>query len=169
MSEQTRTILKTYFETNDFPVQSEFIDLIDSIINILDDKPALFASLHIPTDEVLTLFSDPITIINTPGAGKVIEVISASALLTFNTAAYTVITELYLTTATADQRQASIFNILQSTVTRHGKATITSLPVTATITQLLPDQALIVTTSGDPGVGDSNIDIFLSYRIIDIS
>lgn len=37
MSEQTRAILKTYFETGDRPTEQEFINLIDSMLNIKDD------------------------------------------------------------------------------------------------------------------------------------
>lgn len=37
MSEQTRTVLKTYFETGDIPTEAQFIDLIDSLVDIIDD------------------------------------------------------------------------------------------------------------------------------------
>ena len=37
MAQQTRTILKTYFETGDTPTQAQFIDLIDSSPNPTDD------------------------------------------------------------------------------------------------------------------------------------
>ena len=37
MSLESRAVLKTYFETNDFPTQAQFIDLIDSLLNITDD------------------------------------------------------------------------------------------------------------------------------------
>lgn len=37
MSEQTRTVLKTYFETGDTPTEAQFIDLIDSLLNLTDD------------------------------------------------------------------------------------------------------------------------------------
>lgn len=37
MSQQTRTVLKTYFETGDKPTEAEFIDLIDSLANLVDD------------------------------------------------------------------------------------------------------------------------------------
>lgn len=36
MTAQTRTVLKTYFETNDKPNQSQFIDTIDSFVNLSD-------------------------------------------------------------------------------------------------------------------------------------
>jgi len=37
MAEQNRTTLKSYFETNDYPTESQFSDLIDSCENIADD------------------------------------------------------------------------------------------------------------------------------------
>ena len=37
MAKQTRTTLKTYFETGNVPTEAQFIDLIDSVSNITDD------------------------------------------------------------------------------------------------------------------------------------
>ena len=37
MSQETRTQLKTYFETGDIPTEAQFINLIDSLLNITDD------------------------------------------------------------------------------------------------------------------------------------
>ena len=37
MAQQSRTTLKSYFETGDIPTESQFADLIDSMINIPDD------------------------------------------------------------------------------------------------------------------------------------
>jgi hypothetical protein len=37
MSQKTRTELKGYFETGDIPTEAQFIDLIDSLPDILDD------------------------------------------------------------------------------------------------------------------------------------
>ena len=50
MSEQTRTVLKTYFETGDKPTQAQFGDLIDSAVNNVDDK----LYLTYPTIDTLT-------------------------------------------------------------------------------------------------------------------
>lgn len=37
MSQKTRIILKEYFEVGDTPTESQFVDLIDSLVNIIDD------------------------------------------------------------------------------------------------------------------------------------
>lgn len=37
MALKSRTVLETYFETNDFPTAAQFLDLIDSVPNFTDD------------------------------------------------------------------------------------------------------------------------------------
>ena len=44
MSQQIRNVLKAYFETGDIPTEAEFINLIDSLVNVLDDKVSPWAS-----------------------------------------------------------------------------------------------------------------------------
>jgi len=34
MSKQTRTVLKGYFQTGDIPTESQYVDLIDSNLNL---------------------------------------------------------------------------------------------------------------------------------------
>ena len=36
MSKQTRTVLKGYFQTGDIPTESQYVDLIDSNLNLQD-------------------------------------------------------------------------------------------------------------------------------------
>lgn len=36
MAQENRTTLKTYFETGDLPTQSEFVNLLDSLLNLVD-------------------------------------------------------------------------------------------------------------------------------------
>ena len=40
MAQESRTQIKTYFETNDFPTQGEFENAWDSFVNILEDSAA---------------------------------------------------------------------------------------------------------------------------------
>ena len=42
MAQVNRTTLKTYFETGDVPTEAQFIDLIDSLLNILDNESYSF-------------------------------------------------------------------------------------------------------------------------------
>jgi len=58
MAEQTRTTLKTYFETGDTPTESQFADLIDSVSNITDDGILTSEKWYITTDIAIDVTGD---------------------------------------------------------------------------------------------------------------
>lgn len=126
------------------------------------------ASLTIATASVLTLNGTPITIVASPGAGKYIEVVSASATMTFNSAAYATNTNLQLICAGADVAQVTNPTILIATVTKNTKFVDGQTP-TAGQTQIIADTALQVkVATGNPATGDSDIKVKVSYRIVTI-
>ena len=124
------------------------------------------AKLTIATADVLTLNSTPLTIVSAQGAGTLIEVISASASIDFNTTAYTTNTALQLSLG-GDAILGQIgTNFLASTVSKT-TSSFTRQSATAGQTQSLENSALIVTNSvGDPTAGDSDITVYVTYRII---
>ena len=123
------------------------------------------AKLTIATADVLTLNTTPIEIVAAPGAGYAIEVISASMKMVYNSATYATNTSLELITAGATNSQAStVIKNSASTIRRFADATTLA---SATATQLVENAALNVTVaSGDPTAGDSDITIYVTYRII---
>ena len=123
------------------------------------------AKLTIATADVLTLNTTPIEIVAAPGAGYAIEVISASMKMVYNSATYATNTSLELITAGATNSQAStVIKNSASTIRRFADATTLA---SATATQLVDNAALNVTVaSGDPTAGDSDITIYVTYRII---
>lgn len=123
------------------------------------------AKLTIATADVLTLNTTPIEIVAAPGAGYAIEVISASMKMVYNSATYATNTSLELITAGATNSQAStVIKNSVSTIRRFADATTLA---SATATQLVDNAALNVTVaSGDPTAGDSDITIYVTYRII---
>jgi hypothetical protein len=123
------------------------------------------AKLTIATADVLTLNTTPIEIVAAPGAGYAIEVISASMKMVYNSATYATNTSLELLTAGATNSQAStVIKNSASTIRRFADATTLA---SATATQLVDNAALNVTVaSGDPTAGDSDITIYVTYRII---
>lgn len=52
MAQQTRTTLKTYFETGDTPTQAQFEDLIDSCQNISDDGEGIASIVEDTTPQL---------------------------------------------------------------------------------------------------------------------
>lgn len=168
MAQLNRSTLEAFFETGDKPTQEQFTDLIESCVNIIDDNPILSSVITIPTAQVLTLNSSPITLIESPGANKAIEVTSASSLLTYNSITYAPFPDIEIKTETAIYDQFVIAKILGSTATRHLIGVVFSKIITTVDGQIIPDEKLLATTSVDPGVGNSDIVIYTSYKIIDI-
>lgn len=123
------------------------------------------AKLTIATADVLHLNTTPIEIVAAPGAGYAIEVISASMKMVYNSATYATNTSLELLTAGATNSQAStVIKNSASTIRRFADATTLA---SATATQLVDNAALNVTVaSGDPTAGDSDITVYVTYRII---
>ena len=123
------------------------------------------AKLTIATADVLHLNTTPIEIVAAPGAGYAIEVISASLKMVYNSATYATNTSLELLTAGATNSQAStVIKNSASTIRRFADATTLA---SATATQLVENAALNVTVaSGDPTAGDSDITVYVTYRII---
>ena len=122
------------------------------------------AELTIASADVLTLNSTPLTIVSAV-PGYAIEVISASRKLDFNTTAYATNTDLQLITSgasTSTQAQARI-NSSVSNILLMDKST----PGLATSTQLLANADLLVKVDGgNPTAGDSDVTVYVNYRLI---
>ena len=124
------------------------------------------ASVVIPTASVLTLNATPVEIVAAQGAGKFIEVISASASITFNSVAYATNTALQLLVAGAAQYQAA-FN---SAVLASASTTFNTISKSALAgTNMVANAALNVTVgTGDPTAGNSDITVYVLYRVVTI-
>jgi len=123
---------------------------------------------QIQTGSVLTLNGTPITLVAAPGAGSYIEVISASASITFNSVAYATNTTLQLICAGADIAQLQNTSLLLATLTKNTKFTDVT-PPTAGQTQLIDNAGLQIKVSGgNPTAGNSLISIKVNYRVVTI-
>ena len=123
-------------------------------------------SLTIASADVLQLNSTPLTIVPAQGVGTVIEVVSVSARIDFNTTAYTTNTPLQLSFGGGSILGQIGSNFLASTVSKI-TSSFTEQSATAGQTQSLENSSLVVTnSSGDPTSGDSDITVYLLYRVI---
>jgi hypothetical protein len=124
------------------------------------------ATINVPSADVLTLFTTPYLLIDSPGAGYFIQVLTASCKVDFNTTAYTVNTSLNIYTDTATRVQHILNNALNASLSRIGVSSQQGVSGAAD-TQLISDKAVYLKTQvGDPLLGDSDIVIYLSYKII---
>jgi hypothetical protein len=156
-----------YTEATNFLIEAP--DGTIKLGNLSDMKSALFcdvncASLTIASADVLQLNSTPLTIVAAQGAGTVIEVISASLKLDFNSVAYATNTQLQLLINGAAQYQIAFNNAVLST----SSDTFNSVGKLALAgTNIVENADLQVTVgTGDPTAGDSDITINVLYRII---
>ena len=112
--------------------------------------------------QIRTGSSIPVLAVIAPGIGKAIEVISANARLVFVSTRYTNFSEalrLQIATAPLSQYTNSTFlNSLTNSFSLFNNG--------ASKNTLVENQALTITTDNDYLVGDSPIDVYISYRII---
>jgi len=123
------------------------------------------AALAIATADVLTLNATPIEIVAAPGAGFAIEVLSASMKMTYNSVAYATNTRLELIVSGV----AVVSQILFSSAVLSSAANVFSGlgSVQQASSNMLDNAALNVQVqSGNPTAGDSDIKIYVTYRII---
>jgi hypothetical protein len=102
-----------------------------------------------------------------PGAGYAIEVISANVLMTYNTTAYATNTNIIIKNSGATDEQFGAA-ILNATVNMQKKLQEVTTS-TATDTQIIENTSLQVSVkTGNPTAGDSDITIYVTYRIIEL-
>jgi len=123
------------------------------------------ASLSIASADVLTLNSVPLEIVAAPGAGYAIEVISASVKIDFNTTPYSTNTTLYLVTNGANAPQRAGTSYLSVSAAR-----ILPFNLGVSLNSVILENAAlnVFVLSGDPTAGDSDIEVFALYRVLDV-
>ena len=122
------------------------------------------AKIELTPAQVKTLNTTPITIVGAV-SGYSIEVISASVKIDFNTTAYATNTRLELRHDGADLGLKRS-DCLGSTISNKMIFDDTVAPTTLN-TQMLDNAALEVqAVSGDPTTGDSNVTVYVNYRLI---
>jgi len=121
------------------------------------------ASLTIASADVLTLNTTPIEIVAATGAGTAIEVLSASMKMVYNSTPYATNTALSLVTNTADlfQFETELAQIADC-FSKFGSEDAAPDNI-----QFVENEALQVTVgTGNPTAGDSDIKVYVTYRII---
>jgi hypothetical protein len=150
--------------------RNEFLQDFTAVETITDSIEEtgkfLTKTITIPTAAVLTLGTIPIEIIPAPGNGLFIDIVEASLKLTFNSIAYATATNptLYYVGANSDvQRWTSILAATVTTMRVSNEIVVSGV----TATQVIENVAVNMTTIStlDPTAGDSDIMIYVTYRI----
>lgn len=125
------------------------------------------ATITIPTADVLTLNSVPYQLLASPGVGKAYVVDEALMFIKYQTAAYATNTTLHVITDTAE-----IAQLVGSTYLATKKDVCVKLLEygLTTKTQILSNKGIYAKVDvGDPTLGDSDVVIYLKYRLIDLT
>jgi hypothetical protein len=115
--------------------------------------------------QIKTISSVPVSVISAPGAGKVIEIVSAFLRFNYGTvtfdASFSFEVSLYADTAGGRQYTTAnnILNRTSSTIQTFDKNT-------SVADQLISNKAIYIDGGDDSTVGDSTIDLYINYRII---
>lgn len=122
-------------------------------------EKAIQTTITIPPAQVLTSGTTPVELVAAPGSGFIIEVISCSAVLVYNSTPYATNTSYQIRIGTAGLFNA--VNLLGNPGTRY------SYPVRGALLGDYENQNInFVTIGGNPTAGDSEVNVNLTYRIL---
>jgi len=121
------------------------------------------ASLTITTAQVLALNTTPLEIIAAPPVGTAIEVTSAIMKLDFNTTQYATNTSLILENPSSTEMQC--VNVINQAADAFSRFEF-EFGATAGVQYVENEAVNLTTLTGDPTAGDSDITVYVTYRII---
>ena len=121
-------------------------------------------SLTIASADVLTLNTTPITLVGAV-SGYAIEVVSASIKVDFNTTPYATYKAVELICNGADVAQYSN-DVLGATLTRTALINKPAYPTDVQTVLIANADLQIQAQGGDPTAGDSDITVYVNYRLI---
>lgn len=117
--------------------------------------------------EVLTLNSNPITLLAAPGVGTAYDVFSVLARMNFSGAAYTTNTNLRVkySTSTSQVIANSSVILTQTTSARWGRMGNAAF-ASGSIQYAENDSVIVDVATGNPTAGGGTVDIFIAYMIL---
>jgi|CXWL01.1.fsa_nt_gi hypothetical protein len=122
----------------------------------------LFVKISLTPPQIQNLNSIPVLAIAAPGANKAIRLVEASANLAFVLVAYTSSTVTLTENGVASSQGVLTF-FLDSIASNFKSFSDQSL-----INNVVNNSGLFIQATADSLVGDSPVDVYISYRIIDL-
>lgn len=132
----------------------------------LPEQSIQYAEVEVTSAELLALNSTPKTLVPAPGAGKVLEFISAILILDYESAAYATNGDLTVQneTGTALSNTVLLANLLAATADKMVR--LVALDTADTGVVLLENEAIqLGCATGDPVTGDSPLRVKVAYRV----
>jgi len=132
----------------------------------LPDTSIKYAEVVVSTAELLALFTTPKTLVAAPGAGYVLEFISAVLILDYVSAAYATRGDLSVAneTGTEVSNDVTLANLLAKTADTIIR--LSPLNTDDTGVPILENEALeLICATGNPATGDSPLRVKVAYRV----
>lgn len=145
---------------------AEYAALQEILPSELPEKAIQYAEVLVTSAEILALNTTPKVLVASPGAGKVLELISAVLILDYNSAAYATNGNLTIAnnTGTAMSNTVLLANLLAKTADT--MVALHPLATADTGVALLEDEPLeLQCATGDPVTGDSPLRVKIAYRV----
>jgi len=124
------------------------------------------AELELTSAQILALNATPLQIIGAPGAGKYIDLISASYYFDYSTAVYATNTTLQLLSTGSSTAILQDGGALISSISKGGKFVQSAAPAAANTCIALNTGVSVTVATGNPTAGSGVIKISVVYRIL---
>jgi hypothetical protein len=125
-----------------------------------------YIKITLTSGDTQNLFSIPITAVVAPGANKAIEVFTAAARLRYGSVAFDGNSELEISCSGATNNQYRTDNTLLDDTTDN--FIILQRKFSTTTPQIIENDSLVIRGTADSTVGNSEVDVYITYRIIDL-
>jgi hypothetical protein len=144
---------------NEAVAQANSLNLINSVKTV---------KITIPTAQILTLYTTPVAFGITVPVGYFVQPLSIQCGVDFNTVAYATNTSLSVRAVGADVAIGSSTAPLAATLSKISNININIAP-TAGQTQFIDGVDLEVFVGiGNPTAGDSNVDVYMTYTLVEL-
>ncbi|MCB1711758.1 MAG: hypothetical protein KDH96_04540 [Candidatus Riesia sp.] len=118
--------------------------------------------------QVRSLGSTPIVAVAAPGVGKAIEVFTAMARITFGSVAYNGGGDLDVACSSAGASQSQYRYDPTFLANTSNNFVILQRKVSGASPQIIENNALVIRSGSNSTVGDSPVDVYITYRIADL-
>lgn len=161
----TRALIKTFFEKNDFPTEAQFSAWLDSIPFFLDDEAPQLQITTVTEAQIKAWFTTPITIVPAQGANSSVDILKVTAKNKFNTTAYTIPAFSRLEIHETNLAGADISSF-QATFVSSGVSIVEKpTPDLSFLVQSENVDIVSAYTVGNPTLGDGEIELHTLFSV----
>lgn len=142
-------------------------------INEIIDNMLIIEKFNFNSTQIKTLSSIPLVLVNTPGPGKAIKAVEATIKYNYNTTAFDGSNVVWIKASSLSTGSSSNMQLTANAIIGQSANVFANFhyrnPSSASatdVTTIVENDSLVLSTNGDATVGDGNITVYLTYKII---